>query len=424
MNAPSSEPVGPQAGAARDHDPYCSLRIRNFRLYLAGNVIANLGGQMQIAAVQWEVYQRTDSAQALALVGLVQFFPVLAFVLPAGHVADHFDRRRVVMLMQLVWAIGSIGLAAVSFLGAPVIWIYLFLLMGGTARAFSQPAKQALLPQLVPAAVFSNAVTWGSGGFHLADVVGPAIAGLLIWWLGGASWIYIIDTGLVLTFFVMLALIRHRAVVAANKNVTLRSLAAGIGYLRRSPVVFGSITLDMFAVLLGGATTLLPIYAKDILRVEAYGYGLLRAAPAAGSVLMTLVLAFRPPMERAGRALLMSVAGFGLTTIAFGLSQSFWLSLSLLVLLGALDQVSVVIRHTLVQLLTPDEMRGRVSAINTMFIGASNELGGFESGIVAHYFTPVISVVSGGIGTLVVVGLVAWAWPQVRRFGRLTTTVE
>jgi MFS family permease len=282
-----------------------------------------------------------------------------------------------------------------------------------------QPARASLMPQIVPREHFSNAVTWSSGGFHLACVVGPALGGGIIWLSGGARVVYLLDAFAALTYFVLLMFVRHRPVVQRTAEVTVRSLGAGFAFLRSTPVVFSAITLDMFAVLLGGATTLLPVYSKDILHVGPVGLGWLRAMPAIGALLMAFILAYRPPLERAGRALLWSVVGFGLATIVFGASRWYWVSLLMLFATGMFDNVSVVIRHTLVQLMTPDEMRGRVSAINSMFIGASNELGGFESGTVAALFTPAISVVSGGVGTLVVVVVMAIAYPQLRRYGRL-----
>jgi MFS family permease len=404
------------------HDAYVALRSRDYRLYLSGNVIANLGMQMQTAAIGWEVYARTGSAWMLGWVGLAQVLPVIALVLPAGHVADRFNRRRVVMTMQVLIASCSLGLAWVSHTQADVRWIYVLLLIIGTGKAFLQPARAALVTQLVPREAFSNAVTWHSGGFHLACIVGPALGGWLIAMLGGAMLVYVLDATGTMTFFTLLAMMQPHPTVRLQEAADWRSLGAGFAFLRGAPVVFGSITLDMFAVLLGGATTLLPIYARDILHVGAAGYGWLRAAPALGALLMAFILAHRPPIERAGRALLWSVAGFGLATIVFGWSRCYPLSIVMLFLTGMLDNVSVVIRHTLVQLLTPDEMRGRVSAINSMFIGASNELGGFESGAVAAIFTPVFSVVSGGIGTLAVVAVIALVYPQLRRYGRLGST--
>ena len=384
-------------------------------------MLANLGMQMQTVAVGWEIYERTGSAMSLGWVGMVQFLPVIALALPAGYVADHFDRRLISMACLSFIASSSLGLAGVSYGQLDIRLMYGFLLMTGIARAFLQPTKASILPQIVAREQFSNAVTWNSGGFHLASVLGPALGGLLIAIFQYAYLVYLLDAITSVAFIMMLAPIRLAPVFQIDRSITLRSLMAGISFLGNSPLILAAITLDLFAVLLGGATTLLPIYAKDILQVGPTGLGWLRAAPAMGALIMALSLAHRPPMKKAGYTLLYAVAGFGLATIVFGVSRSFILSLVMLFLTGTLDNISVVIRHTLVQLLTPNEMRGRVSAINSMFIGASNELGGFESGLVAALFSPTISVVSGGIGTIMVVVVIAVAWPQLRCYGQLGT---
>jgi MFS family permease len=297
--------------------------------------------------------------------------------------------------------------------------MYVCLLASGVARAFLQPAKSSFLPQIVPREQFATAVTWNMGAFHLAAVVGPAAGGFLIGWLKRATEVYLLDAAATLSFFVMLAFIKSARHAPAREAVRWRTFLAGAEFVWSNKIILGAMTLDMFAVLLGGAVALLPAYAKDILDVGPAGLGWMQAAPAIGALLMSFVLAHRPPIERAGPAMLWTVAGFGAATIVFGFSRSFTLSLAMLFLTGAFDTVSVVIRHTLVQLLTPDEMRGRVSAINGMFIGASNELGRFESGLVAAWLGPLGSVVSGGIGTLVVVAAVTVLWPQLGRYGRL-----
>ncbi len=395
------------------------MRHPRFRLYVAGNFLAVLGMQMQTVAVGWEIYERTRSNWALGFVGLAQFLPVILLVLPAGHVADTFNRRRVVMAAAAVMMLASCGLAYVSLSRGEIAWMYVCLVVTGMARAFQQPAKSSLVPQLVPLAIFSNAVTWNMGAFHLASVVGPAIGGLLIGWLKSAAWVYMFDAAAAACFVVCLACIRLESAPRERRGFTVADLAAGFSFLRRNQVVFGAITLDMFAVLLGGAVTLLPVYAQDILTVGPEGLGWMRTAPAVGALLMSIYLARRPPFRHAGATLLWAVVGFGIATIIFGLSRNFGLSLFMLFLTGAFDNISVVVRHTLVQVLTPDKLRGRVSAINSLFIGASNELGGFESGAVAGIFSPTISVVSGGVGTLVVVGLIARQCPRLRNYGDL-----
>jgi MFS family permease len=278
------------------------------------------------------------------------------------------------------------------------------------------------LPQIVPAEHFSNAVSWNTGGFHLATVLGPSLGGALIELTGGAAVNYVLYTGAALGYVVMLSQIRTRPAVTPRSGTDFKDFAAGFAYLWKNQVIFGAISLDLLAVLFGGATALLPAYAKH-LEVGPAQLGLMQAAAPFGAFVVSILLAHRPPFEQAGRALLLGVTGFGVAIIIFGLSTYFWLSLVLLVLTGAFDNVSVVIRHTLVQVLTPNELRGRVSAVNGLFIGASNELGRFESGTVAHLFGPTIgpmvSVVSGGVGTLLVVAFVALTWPHLRRYGRL-----
>ena len=413
-----SEPQ-PEALAAAAHDPYAALRLWNFQLYLAGNVLAIFGMQMQTVAVQWEIYERTHSPLALGLVGLVQFLPVVSLTLPAGHEADRSHRKLIVMIAMLSIASGSLALCWVSLTAGDIGWMYLALLLSGVARAFLQPAKASLLPHIVPREAFGNAVTWNMSGFQLAAILGPAAGGQIIGYSRVAWPVYLIDAASTFIFFLLLAMVhvpRHAATASAS---TRRALLAGFRFVVSNKIILAAITLDMFAVLLGGAVALLPVYAEDILQVGAKGLGWLRTAPAVGALVFSFVLAHRPPLEHAGKTLLWVVAGFGLATIVFGVSNSYSLSLAMLFLTGAFDIVSVVIRHTLVQLLTPDEMRGRVSAINSVFIGASNELGAFESGLVAQLFTPVVSVVSGGVGTLVVVLIVASLWPELRRYGRL-----
>jgi len=409
----------PVAAAAAPHDPYAVLRNRDYVLFLAGRLIAVLGQQMLVVAVGWELYERTHSAMALALVGLTQMLPMVLCTLPAGHVADNYERKRIILISLAVAATASFGLAFISAFNAPVAWIYLCLFVAGTARTFLWPASASFMPHLVPRHLFSRAVTWNSGSFHLSAVAGPAAGGALIALAHSAVPVYAFNAFATLTCLVLVAMIRRTHTVAVKEPMTPASLIAGFRFVFANRVVFGIITLDMFAVLLGGATALFPVYAKDILDVGPTGLGLMQAAMPLGAVACALVLAHRPPMQQAGRALLWAVTVFGFATIGFGWSRWFLLSLLLLVVCGAVDNVSVVVRHTLVQLLTPDEKRGRVSAVNSLFIGTSNELGGFESGTVAHWFGPVFSVVSGGVGTILVVLAVAWLWPEIRRYGRL-----
>ena len=376
---------------------------------------------MQSTAIGWELYDRTHSAYALGFVGLVALLPMLALALPAGHIIDTQDRRRVLMASLAIFTISSVGLAFVSAARGPLVALYGCVLISGVARAFHTPARNALLPGLVPATLLANAVTWNSGGWQLASVVGPALGGALIAARGGAFAVYLCSAVGTLTFFFLAAAIRHRSAERLAGEITVSALVAGVRFVARSKLLLATITLDLFAVLLGGASTLLPIYAKDILHVGPAGLGWLDAAPSLGAVLMAVGLASRPPMRRAGRTLLWAVFGFGVGTLVFGLSTSFPLSLAMLAVIGGLDMVSVVIRHTIAPLVTPDEMRGRVGSITGLFIGTSNQLGGFESGAVAGAFGPVFSVVSGAIGTIIVVIPVAWHWPAIRRLGTLAS---
>ena len=409
---------------------YAVLKIPDFRWYLSGSMPYLIGLSMQTAAISWEIFERTKSYEKLALVGLVQIIPVVSLFMPAGHLIDRVDRKKILMAALAATALWSAGLMYCSATMAPLEWMYGLLLLTGVARTFLQPARAAFLPQIVPREVFGSAVTWHSGTFQLATVVGPALAGGLIGWLQSATLIYGLTAALALVNCGCLAMIRSRPFVPSTERLSLASLAAGVAFVWRTKVMLGAITLDMFAVLLGGATALLPGYAKEILHVGPAGFGLMRAAPGIGAVCMSFFLAHRPPIERAGRTLLWAVAGFGAATIVFGLSRWLPLSLAMLFVLGALDMISVVIRHTLVQLLTPDSMRGRVSAVNGMFIGVSNELGEFESGMIAHLFGrrddrgfgPTVSAVAGGLGTLLIVGVVALFWPPLRRYGRLDGT--
>ena len=420
MDAPQNE--------GKRRDAYAALRERDFRLFLIGHVTSVLGVQMQTVAVGWQLYEKTGSALALGMVGMVQFLPMLGLALPAGHAADRFDRRRVLMIASLVAALSSIGLMTASTLGGSAKLIYLCLFVSGVARAFQGPARASMMPLLVPRSIFSNAVTWTVSGFELASLAGPALGGAGIAAFQGATPVYLIGAVTSSFYVTMLGLMSKRSYAAtrtrtgsleAHDRVSLTSLAAGFKYVWMTKLLLAAMTLDLFAVLLGGAVALLPIYAKDILRVGPSGLGWLQAAPSVGAVTMALAATHLPPMQKAGRTLLWSVAGFGAATIVFGLSRSFWLSFLMLLLTGAFDNISVVVRHTLVQIQTPDEMRGRVSAVNSMFINASNELGRFESGTVAAFFGPVLSVVIGGVGTIIVVAACAWNWPELRRFGRL-----
>jgi MFS family permease len=415
---PAFSPVHEPSADSR-HDPYAALRVPAFRRYMAGNFLSILGLQMQSAAVAWEVYGRTGQPISLALVGLVQVLPVLGLAVFAGHVADRFDRRRIVMVALLAISAGSLGLALVSALKAPIAITYGCLFVAGLARAFQQPAKASMMPLLVRRVDFPNAVTWNAAAFQLASVLGPAAAGAMIAAFRSTAAVFVCDAIFALCFCGILSQIRIRRRPSGPQPFTAKNLSAGARFIWHNKVILAASSLDMFGVLFGAAVALLPIYAKDILKVGAVGFGVMQAAPAVGAISMAFVLSHRRPMRHSGQSLLWAVTGFGLATVVFGFSRWFPLSVAMLFVTGAMDIISVVVRQSLIQLLTPDETRGRVSAINGIFISISNEVGDIESGTVAQLFTPTISAVSGGLGTLAVVAVVAWLFPQLRSYGRL-----
>jgi MFS family permease len=387
-------------------------------------MMLNLAWQMQKVAVGWEIYERTGSAFHLGFAGLIQYLPMFIFSLLAGHVTDSFNRKRVLMAAVAGNALAALGLALNSATGGSIYLLYCCLFAMGTARAFAMPARNAFLPRIVPLRIFSNAASWNASGFETATMTGPAIGGFLIGFFKTPTLNYAIAAVGAAVFFTLASTIPYHHETQDRPSLTLQSLSAGFQYVWQNKVILSAILLDMFGVLLGGATALMPMYAKDILYVGPSGLGWLMAAPSFGAVTMALVQAHRGPAMRAGRTLLLAVTGFGAVTIVFGISRNFWLSMAMLCILGACDNISVVLRNTLVQVLTPDEMRGRVSALNALFIGTSNELGAFESGLLAGFFGPVVSVVSGGIGTLLVVLTIAWMFPQLRRLGRLDASAH
>jgi MFS family permease len=416
------DPERPASGAADlestpARDPYAALRYTAFCMYLAGWVVGVVGDQVLEVAVGWDIYARTHDAMSLGWVGLVSAAPIILLALPAGQLADRVDRRKIVLVSQLLRGACVLVLAWISYHAGPIGAMYVMLLVAAICKALGWPARSALLPNLVDPADFANAVNWNSMAFQISATAGPALGGLIVRFNVPAA--YIVSALCVTLFALSLGNVKTRGQAPKREPATLKSLAAGVHFVFKTKIILATITLDLFAVLLGGATYLLPIFAKDILHVGAVGFGWMRAVPSIGAFLMGLTIAHLPPMKRAGRAMLWAVGGFGAATIVFGLSRNYWLSLAMLFLVGALDNISVLVRHTLVQVLTPDSMRGRVSAVNNIFIGASNELGGFESGLTAKLFGTVTSVVAGGIGTIIVVLATAGIWPQVRKFGSL-----
>ncbi|MBO0722012.1 MAG: MFS transporter [Blastocatellia bacterium] len=410
-------------------DAYAALRVPDFRRLIGGHLVSVLGLQMQTVGVGWQLYEQTSSTMALGMVGLVQVIPIIGLALIAGQMADRLDRRKVLMSATTLAAISSFGLAAVSLLGGSILLIYALLFLNGVARSFQGPARSSLMPQLIPLPIFSNAVRWSVSGFELSSMIGPALGGALIALMKGTTLVYFCAGFSAIFFLVMLANLTKRPYVAETsitdadlekpRSTALSTVLAGFGYVWQTRILLAAMSLDLFAVLFGGAVALLPVYAKDILKAGPIGLGWLQAAPSLGAVTMAIVSTHLPPLKKAGRSLLLAVAGFGIATIVFGVSKIFWLSLVMLFLAGVFDNISVVVRQTLVTISTPDKMRGRVSAVNGMFISASNELGRFESGSVAYFFGTIFSVAGGGIGTLIVVALVALLSPQLRQYGSL-----
>ena len=407
------------------HDPWAALRLPDFRRFLTAHFTTTLGIQIQGVVVAWQMYLDTHNPLALGLIGLAEALPNIATALFAGHVADRMDRRRLALFATATLLACSLALALLAGLTGDaarhrVLGVYLVIAVSGVTRAFLQPARTALAAAMVPREMQANAVTWRSTTWQLGAVIGPALGGILNT-LIGARGSYLVDAALIAVALAALGSIRFRALPTMPDlaEPILRSLAAGFRYLRSQQVLLGAMTLDLFSVLFGGTVALLPIFAADILHVGAWGLGVLRAAPAVGAVLMSLWLAWRPPMRRAGRALFLAIALFGCFTIAFGVARTLWLSALCLLLAGAADMVSVVIRSTLLQLLVPDHLMGRVTSVNQIFVGSSNEIGSFESGVAARLIGTVPAVLFGGGMTLLVVGGTWRLAPQLRAVGRL-----
>ncbi len=408
MDPPSPVPVSDKS----------VLRHKPFASFLFARVSSSIAFQMQGVAVGWQIYALTGSAFYLGLVGLVQFLPMFLLTLVAGHVADRYDRRMIVRLCQIVEGLAAGALAFCTFAG----WqskesILAIIFVVGAARAFEMPTTQALVPGLVPALLLPRAFAWSASAFQTANIAGPALGGLL--YGVGPTTAYGTACILFLAASSFIGLIRIERMPSKLEQAGARSLFAGIAFIRSRPAILGAISLDLFAVLLGGATALLPVYARDILATGPWGLGLLRSAPAVGALAMSVFLTRHPPEHRTGLIMFGAVATFGVATIIFALSTSFLVSLGILVVLGAADVVSVVIRHSLVQIRTPDEMRGRVSAVNSIFIGTSNQLGEFESGVTAALFGVVPAVLIGGAGTIVVVILWMYLFPELFRIDSL-----
>lgn len=401
---------------------------RNFRRYQTGRLLVILGAEAQSVAVAWQIYQITHSALFLGYTGLALFLPGILFVLPAGHAADRYDRKSIIVGCYLLQAASTAMLLVLALRGTHhVYWIYAILFAIGTGRAFSGPASSAIQPQLVPKGSFVNAMTWGSAVFQTANIMGPALGGLLFtlalpgaaarW--SGAPIVYLSTLVSMLMFSLLVSTLRPREEKTEKKGFSLHTVLAGFRYVTQARLLLGAISLDMFAVLLGGAVSLMPLFAQDILHAGPRGLGVLRAAPAIGALSMSLLMARRPIQHSAGKIMLIAVGIFGAATVLFGVSRSLPLSLFALLLIGAADNISVIVRQTILQLGTPPEMRGRVSAINWLFIGASNEFGEFESGLTAQWFGAVRAVVLGGIGSILVTGLWSVFFPTLREVDTL-----
>ncbi len=388
----------------------------SFVLFQLARFFIVLSGEMQSVAVGWEVYEITKRPLALGLVGLAQFLPGILLFLVAGHAADRFDRRKLIVLCYCASAASSGALLFLTLCGFHSPYpIYAVLLFLGVARCFSAPATRSLLPQLVPAKDFPNAVAWHSVFFQGTVILSPSVGGIVYAITRGPAAVYALSFFTASVAAVCAWRVKIQSVERAPEPLNWKTTLAGLHYIWREKLILGSISLDLFAVLLGGAVALLPVYAKEILLTGPWGLGLLRSAPAVGAAVMAIVLAHKPLGRHAGTRMLWCVAGFGLATIFFGISRNLIVSLVALFLVGATDMVSVIVRQLLIQLGTPDEMRGRVNAVDSVFVGASNELGQFESGLTAHWFGSLPAVVLGGVGAILVTGLWAWWFPELRK---------
>ena len=397
------------------------LSHRDYRRYLSATFLGSLAIQIELVAVSWQIYAITRSPLSLGYAGLFEFLPMVVCTLPSGDLADRFDRRLIIVVSYLAQAVAAALFLGLGLASPKVAWpFYAVLALFGTARTFSGPAANSLVPLLVPPDQFPQAIAWNSSTFQIAVIAGPALGGLLYALSPTAAY------GVCLVLFAAVAIVmatvqrRSPGHVAAAGMTALERLTAGIAYVSSRPMILGAISLDLFAVLLGGATAMMPVYARDILHVGPTGLGVLRSAPAVGAAAIGLALGRTPLSRRAGPAMFACVALFGIATIVFGVSENFLLSFAALAVLGASDMVSVYVRATLIQLATPDPMRGRVSAVNRLFIGTSNELGAFESGVTAAWFGTVPSVVIGGLGTLLVVATGLWLFPSLRAIDQLS----
>jgi MFS family permease len=406
------------------HDPYAALRVKSYRWFIVSTFTMTISSQIQAVVVAWQIYDITHDPLSLGLIGLAEVLPFIGFALYAGHVADRSNRRAISLASLAVLVGCSVTLLIFNlipgFLHAHgAIPFYAVIFASGIARSFLQPARQALGAELIPRALYANAVAWRSSTWQTAAVVGPALGGL-IYGFSSARVAYIADAIMMAVALIVFWLIEYvRTAESKPKTEERESLLEGLRFVFRESVLLSALTLDLFSVLLGGAEALLPVYADKILHVGPEGLGILRAAPAAGAVLASVYLAHRPPFKRAGQTLLYAVAAFALCIVGFGISKSFMISTGVLFISGLADNVSVLIRSTLLQVLTPSHMFGRVSSVNSIFVGSSNELGAFESGVAAKLLGPIPAVVLGGLASLGVVIAVGIFVPRLRQLGRI-----
>ena len=403
------------------HDAYAVLRVGDFRLFLTFRFFTTIAFQMQSIIVGWQMYELTKDPLALGLIGLAEALPNIAVALFAGHAADKYNRKTIIIWFTLLFLVGTLALflftipslGIIPALG--VLPIYFVVMVSGVSRAFLYPSIIALMSQLVPRELYTNSSTWNSTVWHIAAITGPAIGGL-VYGFFGVRIAYLGVLFFLLTALVLLGIVKKHPVSSPAAGETLIGrLSSGIKFVYRNQILMGAMSLDMFAVLFGGAIAMLPIFAAEVLNVGPQGLGFLRAAPMVGAVMMSLMLAYRPPMVHAGRNMMIGVAGFGISIICFALSRNFYLTMVLLMLSGMFDNISVVIRATAMQLITPNEMRGRVASVNAIFIGSSNEIGSFESGLAARLIGLIPSVIFGGIMTLGIVGFTAKFAPRLRK---------
>src|SRR5579862_1081401 len=397
-----------------------AFQYPSFVLFQTARFCVVLANEMQSVAVGWQVYEITKRPLDLGLVGLAQFLPGIVLFLVSGHVADRYDRRKLILVCYAGFAIccGLLLLSTGHSLRS-VYYIFGVLILFGVVRSFTGPVSRALLPQVVPEEHFPNAVAWASTTFQGAAILGPALGGIIYALFRGPRPVYILAVILAVAAVLCTLKIKLQTKPRAREPINLNTVSAGLRYIWREKLILGSISLDLFAVFLGGAVALLPVYAREILQTGPWGLGILRAAPGVGAGIMAVAVAHNPLKKNAGAAMLWCVAGFGAFTVLFGISRSLLLSFVALLLVGATDMVSVIVRATLIQLQTPDEMRGRVNAVDMIFIGASNELGQFESGLTAQWFGTVPAVILGGFGAIIITGLWAWMFPQLRKVNQL-----